>query len=91
MEWIGEIYDEVMGKYESDLVSQADTLLLGRVTYQSFAVSWPHVPESPIASEGTTAGAFTLREAQTSPRGVIVASYERAGEVQTGSFASSFT
>jgi dihydrofolate reductase len=52
MEWIGEIYDEVMGKYESDLVSQADTLLLGRVTYQSFAGSWPHVPESPTASEG---------------------------------------
>jgi len=52
MDWIGEIYDEAMGKYETDLVSAADTLLLGRVTYQSFAGSWPHVPDSPTASEG---------------------------------------
>jgi dihydrofolate reductase len=51
MDWIGEIYDEAMGKYESDLVSQADTLLLGRVTYQSFAGSWPHVPDNPNAPE----------------------------------------
>src|SRR5207247_1776607 len=40
-----------------------------------------------LFAEGTTAAAFTLREAQTSPRGVIVAPYDRAGEVQTGSFA----
>ncbi len=40
-----------------------------------------------LFAEGTTAAAFTLREAKTSPRGVIVASYDRAGEVQTGSFA----
>jgi dihydrofolate reductase len=40
-----------------------------------------------LFAEGTTAAAFTLREAQTSPRGVIVASYDRAGEVKTGSFA----
>lgn len=52
MDWIGEIYDEAMGKYEDDLLSSADTLLLGRVTYQSFAGSWPHVPDSPTASEG---------------------------------------
>lgn len=52
MDWIGEIYDEAMGKYEYDLVSAADTLLLGRVTYQSFAGSWPHVPDNPDASEG---------------------------------------
>src|SRR5204863_719851 len=51
MDWIGEIYDEAMGKYEDDLVSQADTLLLGRVTYQSFAGSWPYVPDNPEVSE----------------------------------------
>ena len=37
MDWVGESYDEAMGNYEYDLVSSADTLLLGRVTYQSFA------------------------------------------------------
>jgi len=52
MDWIGEIYDEAMGIYEDNLVSSADTLLLGRVTYQSFAGSWPKVPDSPNSSEG---------------------------------------
>lgn len=52
MDWIGESFDEAMGKYESDLVSGADTLILGRVTYESFAGSWPHVPDNPSASEG---------------------------------------
>src|SRR5437016_8622511 len=52
MDWIGEIYDQAMGAYESDLVSSADTLLLGRVTYESFSGSWPHVPDNPNASEG---------------------------------------
>ena len=52
MDWIGEIYDEAMGNYEYDLVSSADTLLLGRVTYQSFAGSWPYVPDNPKAPEG---------------------------------------
>lgn len=40
-----------------------------------------------LFAEGTTLAAFTLREAKTSPNGVIVASYDRAGEVKTGSFA----
>ena len=52
MDWVGSHYDEAMGKYEDDIVSAADTLILGRVTYQSFAGSWPHVPENPSASKG---------------------------------------
>jgi dihydrofolate reductase len=52
MTWVGEFYDDAMGAYESAVVSAADTLLLGRVTYESFAGSWPHVPDSPQASEG---------------------------------------
>jgi dihydrofolate reductase len=50
MDWV--IVDEEMGKYEDDLLSAADTLLLGRVTYQSFAGSWPYVPDNPNVSEG---------------------------------------
>ena len=38
-----------------------------------------------LFGEGTIPAAFTLREAKISPRGVIIASYERAGDVQTGS------
>lgn len=60
MDWVGESYDEAMGAYEGDIVSKADTLLLGRVTYQSFAGSWPHVPDSPTASEGEKAYARML-------------------------------
>ncbi len=35
---------------------------------------------------GAIPAAFTLHESVTTPQGVIVASYQRAGEVQTGSF-----
>ena len=50
MDWV--IVDEEMGTYEYDIISAADTLLLGRVTYQSFAGSWPYVPDNPDASDG---------------------------------------
>ena len=60
MDWVAENYDEAMATYENEIVSQADTLLLGRVTYQSFAGSWPHVPDNPNASEGEKAYARAL-------------------------------
>jgi len=60
MDWVAENYDDAMAAYENEIVSQADTLLLGRVTYQSFAGSWPHVPDNPSASEGEKAYARTL-------------------------------
>src|SRR6185503_10764605 len=43
-------------------------------------------PGKRLFAEGTFPAAFSLQEAKTSPTGVIVASYRRAGEVQTGSF-----
>ena len=60
MGFIGEVYDEAMGNYEYELVSAADTLLLGRVTYESFAGSWPHVPDRPGADPGEVAYAHKL-------------------------------
>jgi dihydrofolate reductase len=60
MDFVGEIYDEAMGKYEYDLVSAADTLLLGRVTYESFAGAWPYVPDKPNADPGEVAYAHKL-------------------------------
>jgi dihydrofolate reductase len=44
-------------------------------------------PGKRLFAEGTVPTAFTLRESQTSPKGVIVANYERRGAVSTGSFA----
>jgi len=40
-----------------------------------------------LFADGTIPIAFKLLESQTSPSGVIVARYTRAGEVKTGSFA----
>jgi dihydrofolate reductase len=40
-----------------------------------------------LFAEGTIPAAFTLQESKTSPSGVIIANYERAGDVKTGSFA----
>jgi dihydrofolate reductase len=39
-----------------------------------------------LFGEGTIPAAFRLTHSETTPRGVIFASYERAGEVKTGSF-----
>src|SRR5579884_2092739 len=58
MDWV--IVDDEMGQYEYDAVSAADTLLLGRVTYESFSGSWPYVPDNPNASEGEKAYARML-------------------------------
>lgn len=39
-----------------------------------------------LFAEGTIPAAFTLSESMISPKGVIIANYERAGNVETGSF-----
>jgi dihydrofolate reductase len=39
-----------------------------------------------LFDSGTIPAAFTLVESQTSPTGVIIANFKRAGEVKTGSF-----
>ncbi len=41
-----------------------------------------------LFAEGTMPAAFKLIESKTSPSGVIIASYVRAGDVKTGSFGS---
>jgi dihydrofolate reductase len=51
MGFVGESFSPEMGIYQDAIVSQADTLILGRLTYESFAGSWPHVPDNPDAAE----------------------------------------
>jgi len=60
MSFVGESFNDEMGKYEDDIVNTADTLVLGRVTYESFAGSWPQVPDKPDVSEGEKAYARKL-------------------------------
>lgn len=60
MAFVGESFDAAMGQYQFDFVKSADTLLLGRTTYQSFAGSWPYVPDKPDADPGEVAYAKML-------------------------------
>jgi len=39
-----------------------------------------------LFAEGSIPAAFTLHDSKVSPKGVIFATYKRAGEVETGSF-----
>lgn len=39
--WVGDFFTEEFGAYKSDEVFEAESLLLGRVTYESFAGAWP--------------------------------------------------
>jgi dihydrofolate reductase len=48
MNWV--LGDDEMMEYELNLLSNADTLLFGRKTYEDFAGAWPHVPSNPEAS-----------------------------------------
>lgn len=49
MEWL--LIDEAMNTYENNLIHMADTLLLGRATYQGFAGYWPKVALDPTATK----------------------------------------
>ena len=60
MSFVGESFDMEMGQYEDEIVNTGDTLMLGRVTYESFAGSWPSVPDKPDVSEGEKAYARKL-------------------------------
>jgi dihydrofolate reductase len=39
-----------------------------------------------LFAEGTVPAAFSLTDSEVTPKGVIIANYKRAGEVETGSF-----
>jgi hypothetical protein len=41
-----------------------------------------------LFAEGTVPAAFRLTHSESTPAGVIVANYQRAGEVKTGSFVA---
>ena len=45
-------------------------------------------PGKRLFGEGTNPAAFKLTSSKVSPAGVVVANYERAGDVQTGSFGT---
>ncbi|MDZ4722693.1 MAG: dihydrofolate reductase family protein [candidate division Zixibacteria bacterium] len=52
MEWVLGNFNEAMGKYEDYLYDDADTLLLGPVTYKIFESYWPHAADNPATPKG---------------------------------------
>jgi dihydrofolate reductase len=51
MSFVGESFDEDMGVYQSSILDTGDTLILGRLTYDSFAGAWPAREHDPQTSE----------------------------------------
>jgi len=64
MDWVTSHYDAQMGEYEGGVIQNVDTLLLGRITYESFAGAWPKVPDNPDVSEEERAYARRLNAMQ---------------------------
>jgi len=52
MAWVTSSFNEAMGKYENETYDNADTLLLGGVTYRIFESYWPKAASNPEAFEG---------------------------------------
>jgi dihydrofolate reductase len=39
--WSGPFFSDATGKLNTEVVAEADSMLLGRVTYEGFAAAWP--------------------------------------------------
>ena len=39
--WSGEFFSKATGAFNEEVLAEADSMLLGRVTYDGFAASWP--------------------------------------------------
>jgi len=44
-DWTGPYFDEDAGTYSTERLFASDTLLLGRVTYETFAAAWPSMAD----------------------------------------------
>ena len=44
--WTGPFWDEQLSELQADYLYSSDALVLGRVTYEGFAASWPSMEES---------------------------------------------
>jgi dihydrofolate reductase len=39
--WSGQYFNDATGKLNDEVLAEADSMLLGRVTYEGFAAAWP--------------------------------------------------
>jgi dihydrofolate reductase len=49
--WLVPLFDEDLGRISVEQTERAETLLLGRRTYEIFAAHWPRVSDGPIAAK----------------------------------------
>ena len=47
--WTSPYFNDELGEFQSELMFSCDALLLGRVTYESFAAAWPKMDGAPGA------------------------------------------
>ena len=49
--WSGDFFSDETGRFNDDVVQEADSMLLGRVTYEGFAAAWPSRSGDPLADK----------------------------------------
>lgn len=89
--WVGDYFSPEVGEYKLEEVLDADALLLGRVTYESFAGAWPE-REGPFAEKMNSMPKYvvtsTLDELEwnnsTPVKGEVVAEVEKLKEADSG-------
>ena len=49
--WSGDFFSDETGRFNDEVLSEADSMLLGRVTYEGFAAAWPSRSGDPFADK----------------------------------------
>lgn len=50
--WTGPYFNDEIAKFQLDLLFASHALLLGRVTYEGFAATWPSIPTKRASPTG---------------------------------------
>lgn len=64
--WVGDYFNDAIGAYKQDETLAADALLIGRVTYESFAGAWPTY-EGEMAEKMNTMPKYVVSSTLTDP------------------------
>lgn len=65
--WSGQFFSDATGAFNDEVLAEADSMLLGRVTYEGFAAAWP-----------SRSGDFTADKFNAMPKYVVSGTLEHA-------------